>query len=134
MDNCIDCVLLVSKDCPYCKQMFAQMSSQLKNTLRQVGVRVVMLELAVPQEWMFLREARGGLYVETIVTPSIVCYDPKTGAQLMHHRLSIDQVDQEKKWVTELSMILRSLWAHDLCHRPTSVATKRRKRRGGEGA
>lgn len=129
--DCIECVLVVAKDCPHCKAMWNKIPSDMKRAIRDVGVRLYMLDLNPPRPWTFIPDAAGGLYVERVVTPSLICYDPNTEEQVMHHVVDASKED----WLTQLSLILRSLWSMNLCGRPSRLGgevKRKRKKKGGE--
>lgn len=130
MDACIECVLLVAKDCPHCKKMWAAIPAEMKKQIRDVGVRLVLIDLVPPLPWMFIPDASGGLYVERLVTPSLICYDPATGEQLMYHIIDVSK----EGWQSQLSLIIRSLWLQNLCGRPSAkgVRNKKEKKEGEE--
>lgn len=133
--SCIECVLLLSKDCPHCRKLYKQMDKSWINSLRQMGVRIMDIEVAFltgvvrPAMAVVYQDVSFGsvtLPSANIVVPQLICHDGER--VLLQHVVKVDEEDS----LVRLSILLRAItqMPAKLCAKPQ---TGRKPREKGEG-
>lgn len=130
--SCVECVLLLSRDCPHCRKLYKQMDKTWINSLRQMGVRIMDVEVAFttgvvkPSMAIVYQEVKFGevtLPSANIAVPQLLCHDGQR--VLIQHVVNVDEEDS----LVRLAILLRAL-----TQMPVKLCAKPRTGRPRKGA